>query len=152
MRYYILREVPFGQDGSVSDPGIQDRYEKELANDLGNLLNRSLNMVGKYFDGKVPPVSQALEDSDFVGKVKAMWPAYAAQLEALAFHQALEKVFEVVRLANAEVDRTAPWKMAKDESKQVELADTLYSLIETLRIVWLALIPFMPTKSAVKTT
>ena len=148
VRYYILREVPFGQDGSVSDQGIQDRYDKELANDLGNLLNRSLNMLSKYFDGKVPAPSAALDGSEFVARARGMWDAYSKEMDALAFHQALEKVFEVVRDANAEIDRQAPWKLAKDESKKQELADCLYSLAETLRIVWLALWPFMPEKAA----
>jgi methionyl-tRNA synthetase len=142
-RYYLLREVPFGADGSVSEEGIQGRYNTELANELGNLLNRSLTMLEKYCDGKVPAA-----DADRLGLgLEAFWPRYEAAMESLSFHEALEAILSLIRLANRHIDDEAPWKLAKDPAQRGRLDACLKNLIEVLRVLGFALSPFMPDTS-----
>lgn len=142
-RYFLLREVPFGLDGAFSEEALISRYNSDLANDIGNLLNRTLTMVEKYSEGKVPAGSciEALKDKSV---------ALASELEnkvpGLDFAGALSKIWEVVNIANKLIEDSKPWTLAK-ENKTKELMSLLYSLLESLRIVALSIYPFMPATS-----
>jgi methionyl-tRNA synthetase len=149
LRYYILREIPFGMDGSVSEEGIQKRYNSELANDLGNLLNRSLTMLDKYCEGRVPSrPGDAFQSDPLRQDLAGFWGDYAAAMDSLAFHQALDAIFARVRSANQYIDSQAPWKKAKLEGGRPELENCLYNLAEALRIAAYAMSPFMPQAAA----
>jgi methionyl-tRNA synthetase len=144
LRYYLLREVPFGSDGSISEEGIQKRYNTELANDLGNLLNRTLTMLDKYCDGCAPePVKDAMGI-----RVAAFWSRFSGAMDGLAFHHALDEIFSLVREANRHIDEQAPWKLAKDPSKKEQLQACLYNLLEAIRVCGFALTCFMPSTAS----
>ncbi len=142
-RYFLLREVPFGLDGSFSEEALVSRYNSDLANDIGNLLNRTLTMVEKYFEGKVPEGSgiETLKD-----KSLALASELEKRMPELDFAGALSKIWEVVNTANKLIEDSKPWALAK-ENKTQELKSLLYSLLESLRIVALSIYPFMPTTS-----
>jgi methionyl-tRNA synthetase len=141
LRYYCFREVSFGQDGSVSTKGFEDRYTSELANDFGNLASRTTNMVARYCDGAAPAgeVDPALA-ADF----GALAPTVFELLDRAEISQALEQIWQRVRRLNRYVEETAPWQLAKDESKADELQVTLRSLTEGLRVVAIFLWPYIP--------
>jgi methionyl-tRNA synthetase len=142
-RYFLLREVPFGLDGAFSEEALVSRYNSDLANDIGNLLNRTLTMVEKYFEGRVP-------ESSGMESLKNKSAMVAAELEkrisVLDFAGALAKIWEVVDAANKSIEESKPWALAK-ENKTDELKALLYSLLESLRIVALSIYPFMPATS-----
>ncbi|MDQ3758838.1 MAG: class I tRNA ligase family protein, partial [Actinomycetota bacterium] len=144
LRFYCLREVSFGQDGAVSAAGFESRYETELANDFGNLASRSLAMVDRYRDGVVP---DAEVDPDLVGGAGAIGGLGADVSELIDRSepsQALEAIWLRVRRLNRYVEETSPWVLAKDESQAERLDQVLYSLVESLRVVTLALLPYVP--------
>jgi methionyl-tRNA synthetase len=141
LRFYCLREVNFGQDGSVSTTGFEARYETELANDYGNLASRTLAMIGRYRDGVVPDVEVDAElAADFDGLAEAL----AARLDDVDVTGALDEVWRRVRRLNRYVEERAPWQLAKDESRAGELDTALRSLAEGLRVVTVLLHPYMP--------
>ncbi|MFA5084960.1 MAG: methionine--tRNA ligase [Candidatus Omnitrophota bacterium] len=142
-RYFLLREVPFGLDGAFSEEAIISRYNSDLANDIGNLLNRTLTMVEKYFEGKIPAGAgiKALKD-----KSVALAGELEKRMPALDFAGALSKIWEVVNTANKLIEDSKPWTLAK-EKRTDELRSLLYSLLEGLRIVALSIYPFMPATS-----
>ena len=149
LRYYFMREVGFGQDGDFSHRNLLNRYNGELANGLGNLMNRIVaGIVKKSFDGRVP--SADLEDLDqadlrLIGQAKAASQEAARHLEALAFHRALDVTWELVAAANKYVDSTEPWKLAK-QADQTRLGQVCYTVLETLRWLSIMLFPVMPAK------
>ncbi|MDH3729170.1 MAG: methionine--tRNA ligase [Myxococcales bacterium] len=149
LRYYFMREVGFGQDGDFSHRNLLARYNGELANGLGNLMNRIVaSIVKKNLDGRVPNVGlDALEDADrrLVDKAKAASQEAAQHLEALAFHRALDTTWELVSAANKYVDTTEPWKLAK-QGEQQRLEQVCYTVLETLRWLSIMLFPVMPNK------
>ena len=141
LRYYCFREVSFGQDGGVSTITFGERYETELANELGNLAGRTTNMVGRYCDGAVPTVDPDPElAKDFDGLVEEV----SALLDRAEITQALERIWQRVRRLNRYVEETAPWQLAKDETKADELSTVLRSLAEGLRVVTVLLTPYIP--------
>lgn len=149
IRYFLLREVPFGQDGDFSHAALKQRYNTELANDLGNLLNRSLSMLHKYQDGVLAACSSEQEsDRSLVAAVQAMQRDVNDAMQRQAFHEALERINGVVRLGNRYVEDNAPWALSKSGETE-RLATVLYHLVESLRLVVLQLVPFMPGKCAV---
>ena len=140
LRFYLMRDVQFGGDGSVSPAAFEQRYESELANDLGNLASRVSAMVVKYRDGAVPAVEALDLDEDFDGLADAV----AACLDRGELTQALEAIWVRVRRLNRYVEEQAPWKLAKDEALQPQLDVALATLIEGLRTVTVLLAAYLP--------
>ncbi len=149
LRYYLMREVGFGQDGDFSHRNLVARYNGELANGLGNLMNRIVaSIVKKNLDGRVPSAGlDDLEDADrhLIDTAKAAAHEAAQHLEALAFHRALDTTWELVSAANKYVDSTEPWRLAKQGAKQ-RLEQVCYTVLETLRWLSIMLFPVMPNK------
>ena len=144
LRFYLLRDVQFGQDGSVSTAAFEQRYESELANDLGNLASRTIAMVHRYRQGLVPPVDlDARLGADFHGLTQEV----AALLDRAELTQALELIWERVRRLNRYVEEQAPWVLAKDESRARELDQVLASLVAGLRVLGLLLHPYLPAST-----
>jgi methionyl-tRNA synthetase len=142
LRFYLFREVSFGQDGSISTAGFEARYETELANDYGNLASRVLAMVARYRDGVVP--AEAMVDAvlaeDFEGAVDRL----TGLIDKAELSQALEVIWVLVRRLNRYVEETAPWVLAKDEADPARLEEVLYNQVEGLRVVTLMLLPYLP--------
>ncbi len=141
LRFYSFREVTFGNDGSVSTAGFETRYETELANEYGNLASRTLAMVGRFHDGTVPDVDVDPElQADFDGLAEQV----AARLDAADLTGALDDIWQRVRRLNRYVEERAPWKLAKQEGAEEDLAVTLRSLAEGVRVVTVLLQPYLP--------
>jgi methionyl-tRNA synthetase len=142
-RYYFLREVQFGQDGSFSWESMLARYNAELANDLGNLASRVLAMVSSYFDGVVP------EPSDQVGRMAEagsdLAKRFDASMDALDLTGAVTALDDFVREANRFLVEVAPWALAKEEARRRDLGDALYQALEVLRLVAVFASPVMPS-------
>jgi methionyl-tRNA synthetase len=146
LRYYLLREVAFGQDGGVGYAGMHERYHSDLANDLGNLVSRSIAMVTRYRGGAIPAVPSAPELVALSAEVAA---AYEHRFDVLDFTGALEHVWELVRALNRFVETRAPWELAKSEEPEAVAAldETLATLCEGVRALAVLLWPFLPSKA-----
>ena len=148
VRYFLLREVPFGLDGDFSHTALIHRINSDLANDLGNLLNRSTAMLGKYFGGVLPePGAETALDAAYREKTCAMVAQVDGHLEDLAFSKALQSIWEVISAGNKYIDETAPWVLAKDPAQKERLATVMYYMLESQRIVYFLLSAFMPKTS-----
>lgn len=139
-RYFLLREVPFGMDGDFSQPGLIRRINSDLANDLGNLLNRVLTMIEKYYQSVLPSAGD--QDGGPLKEVALkLIDDVDEAMDRLEFHRALELIWELVRRANQYIEETTPWRLAKEKSTQ--LNTVLYNLAESLRFIALFISPFM---------
>lgn len=145
MRYYLLHEMPFAQDGSITYETIIARYNSDLANTLGNLVNRTVAMVQKYFGGVIPDCG-SLEEFDEDLKATALSAAKAAaeKMEQLRVADALDEIWKLVNRANKYIDETTPWTLAKDETQKERLGTVMYCLIEAIRFIASLISSFMP--------
>jgi len=147
LRYFLLREVPYGSDGSFSRDQIINRINSDLANDLGNLAQRVLSMTARYCAGRVPePGALAAEDEALLEQADATIEAMRAHADKQAFHEALEAAWTLVRAANGYVDRQAPWALSRSDPARA--ATVLYALMEAIRTLAIVLQPFMPGSCA----
>jgi methionyl-tRNA synthetase len=145
VRFWCARSVSFGQDGKASLDSLRERYERELGNDLGNLLSRTTAMVARYRSGALRAV--ASDDSEIAAILAPLGDDLAARLDAFDLTGALERIWEIVRALNRHVEATAPWQLAKDEARSDELDRVLYDLVDGLRVVAVALASYVPETS-----
>ena len=149
VRYFMLREVPFGNDGDFSHRAMVNRMNGELANDLGNLAQRVLSMINKNCEAKIPEASttgDVQEDKDLLQAAHDLLGGVRRLMDIQAFHEALDIIWAVIRAANVYVDHQAPWKLRKEDPER--MAVVLYTLVETIRMLALIVQPFMPRASA----
>ncbi len=148
VRYYVLHEIPYDNDGSITWDLLVERINSDLANILGNLVNRTIAMTNKYFDGVVtnPQVSEPVDEE--LKQIALAMPQKVQQyMDEFKASKALDEIFVLLRRTNKYIDDTMPWALAKDESKKDRLATVLYNLIEAIRFAAIALEPYMPSTS-----
>ena len=150
VRYYLLREIPFGSDGLFNNEIFIKKVNTDLANDLGNLLSRTIAMVYKYFDGVIqaPTCKEAIDD-ELINLALSTPGKVEVSIDALKIPEALESIWTLISRANKYIDETTPWILAKDEEKKERLGTVLYNLLETLRFVSVMISPFL-TETSVK--
>ncbi|MCH2290741.1 MAG: methionine--tRNA ligase, partial [SAR324 cluster bacterium] len=145
IRYFLLREVPFGLDGDFSHKALIGRLNSDLANNLGNLLNRTVNMMKKYFDGTIPtPASKKNEDIELEHKAKEVIEEVRTLFDELSFNKILQKIWELVDTTNQYIDKTGPWNLVKTDEGKERLKTVMYNAAESIRVLGILLFPFMP--------
>lgn len=145
VRHYVLSEMPYASDGSITYESLVGRYNADLANNLGNLVKRTVDMTGKYFGGEIqPPAAREPLDDGLTAAVAEAVERYCGQMDGYRVADASETVFNLFRRANKYIDETTPWILAKDADKRARLGTVLYNLLETIRIGAVLLEPFMP--------
>ena len=142
LRYFLLREMVFGQDQNYSDEAFLGRYNADLANDLGNTMSRALKMADSYFGGKTPPVP--CDDNDLLRASGEIVPEYLRAMDDFAFQRALEQTWKLLTAINGYIVAREPWKAFKERGADESLSRVIWNCLESLRIVWVLLAPFMP--------
>jgi methionyl-tRNA synthetase len=145
LRYYLLRDMVFGQDQNYSDEAFLSRYNADLANDLGNTLSRAIKMSDSYFAGRTPPTP--CDDNDLMRAAQAVVPEYLRAMDELAFQRALDAVWRLLVAINGYIVSREPWKMFKEGGANEQLSRAIWNTLESLRIVWVMMAPFMPRTS-----
>ena len=149
VRFYLLHEIPFASDGNITYDLLIERVNSELANVLGNLVQRTISMGNKYFDGKITnkKVTEEVDDA-FISSINELDNLVTAKMDELQVADAITEIFNVLRSSNKYIDDTMPWALAKDETKQDRLETVLYNLLESIRVCASMLEAFMPDTSA----
>ena len=148
IRYYLLHEIPFQNDGTISYELIIERINSDLANILGNLVNRTISMSQKYFDGEITNKNiNDILDEEFIESIKNLPSEVDKAMEKLEIGNAIDKIFDVLRKSNKYIDDTTPWSLAKDDKKKERLETVLYNLLESIKVCGSELMPFLPDTS-----
>ena len=145
LRYYVTREMVFGQDQDYSDQSLLNRYNADLANDLGNTLSRAVKMSDQYFDGRTPPTP--CFDNDLMRAAQQLVPEYLRAMDELAFQRALETAWKLLVAINSYIVTREPWKKFKESGADETLSRIIWNCLESLRIVWVMVAPFLPAST-----
>lgn len=147
-RYYLLSEMPVNSDGSITYESLVERYNSDLANTLGNLVNRSVAMSKKYFGGEImPPIEHGTVDHELIHMAEELPKKIESLMNEYRMADTMDAIMSLARRANKYIDETSPWVLAKDEEQSARLGTVLYNLLETIRFIGVALEPFMPETS-----